>query len=485
MKLRFWVIMFSVMLAAGMGGTAFAFHSGGVADCDGCHTMHGTVSGGGGTVTAGKGSFLLQGTDPSSTCLNCHQNASPGSYHIATPTGNFANGAPVQRTPGGDFGWLMVNYYYTTTGAGANSTTAASELGQDHGHNIVAADFSYIADTNYTTAPGGSMVSTNLACDSCHDPHSPYRRIGTGSGTVVGNGSSTTGGTGTSYPIMASGSYNNSPGNGSTAGGAIPSGLAVGVYRFLAGPGYSTVAAGSIPYPGIPPAVAPATYNQTSPTENTVQVRVAYGDGRGSDPNQTSWSLWCATCHPKFGPTGGNHVHPTDAVMGPGVVGAPVFGNEAANYNAYVMTGNLTGSFTGLAANQGPFTSLVPFVTGSGVFDTVLGPLASNGVSTSLTPTVLTGAVAGQDEVSCLTCHRAHASGFTHMLRWNADNEFLTVANGTTSVWPGYDSGVAGLSTRTSMGRTMAQWQAAYYDRAPTVFAPYQRSLCNKCHARD
>ncbi|MBP1636491.1 MAG: cytochrome [Acidobacteria bacterium] len=45
------------------GGTPQAFHSGGVAECGGCHSMHNP---------APNGSFLLVGTDPSSTCLSCH-----------------------------------------------------------------------------------------------------------------------------------------------------------------------------------------------------------------------------------------------------------------------------------------------------------------------------------------------------------------------------------------------------------------------------
>ncbi len=43
------------------GGTPQAFHSGGVAECTGCHSMHSPKAG---------GSFLLIGSDPSSTCLN-------------------------------------------------------------------------------------------------------------------------------------------------------------------------------------------------------------------------------------------------------------------------------------------------------------------------------------------------------------------------------------------------------------------------------
>ena len=49
-KLKFWFAMASIACAIGLGGTAFAFHSGGVGECSGCHSMHDTpnpaVSGG-------------------------------------------------------------------------------------------------------------------------------------------------------------------------------------------------------------------------------------------------------------------------------------------------------------------------------------------------------------------------------------------------------------------------------------------------------
>src|SRR5262245_31968762 len=77
-----------------------AFHSGGVAECVGCHSMHNPYP---------AGSHLLIGQDQSSTCLSCHQNAAdagPSSFHISTADSALATGAPLQRSPGGDFGWV-------------------------------------------------------------------------------------------------------------------------------------------------------------------------------------------------------------------------------------------------------------------------------------------------------------------------------------------------------------------------------------------
>ena len=432
MKLRLWVIMFSVVLAAGLGGTAFAFHAGGVANCDGCHAMHAPKAG---------GMFLLLGSDQSSTCLNCHQNAAVSSYHIDTPDASMPTGtAPLQRTPGGDFGWLHKNYSYIVR----SSTT--KESGDDHGHNIVAKDFGYTPDATYTTAPGGTMPASQLACNSCHDPHGKYRRLSTGTVDVKGG------------TTIASGSYNTSPGN--SAATPIPAGMAVGAYRLLAGSGYSNSQSGSISYPGVPAAVAPSTYNQT---EATNQVRVAYGTA--TTGGQTTWSQWCATCHPNFHSTG-NYVHPVDTGLG---------GTLATNYANYVGSGNMSG--TQNVAGFGPFSSLVPFMENTGDY-TVLGSHASNAGGYLNGP-------ASSDQVGCLTCHRAHASGFTHMMRWNQDIEFDTYVNsGGSAVWPGTDTTPTQLQY--AAGRLSAETQAAYYDRPVTVYGAYQRVIgCNKCHAMD
>ena len=89
------------LLWPGSSSRPQAFHSGGVAECSGCHSMHSPKA---------NGSFLLIGTDQSSTCLTCHLHpgdTGPSSYHIATADADMGPGvAPKQRTPGGDFGWL-------------------------------------------------------------------------------------------------------------------------------------------------------------------------------------------------------------------------------------------------------------------------------------------------------------------------------------------------------------------------------------------
>jgi predicted CXXCH cytochrome family protein len=409
----------SLLLIA--GGTPQAFHSGGVAECGGCHSMHGAPTG---------GSFLLIATDPSSTCLSCHMHAGdtgPSSYHIATADADMPTGvAPLQKTPGGDFGWLRKSYTMTIRG------TTSTEAGQTHGHNIVALDTSFnVPDSDNTVSPGGSFSASQLGCESCHDPHGRARRLsdGTYANAVYTAGS-------TNAPIIASGSYDNSI--------TPASGQAVGVYRLLRGLGDNSQ---GVTFSGVAIAIAPATYNRK---EDATQTRVAYGHS-GSN----TWGAWCGTCHEEMHDAAGNNRHPIDENLG----------DIATAYNAYVKSGDLTGS----AASS--FTSLVPFVENTGTITTLQSHAKNN-------DSYLNGP-SQSDRVSCLSCHRAHASGWPEALRWNMEGEFMIY----NSLYPGTDT--TPTVPQFARGRLGAETQAAYYDRPVTKFASYQRVLCNKCHAKD
>jgi predicted CXXCH cytochrome family protein len=408
-----------VVVALGPAGAAHAFHSGGVGECTGCHSVHSPRAG---------GSFLLIGGDQSSTCLSCHMrtgDTGPSSYHIATPEADMPIGVPPrQRTPGGDFGWLRKTYTFTVLG------TTTTEQGWTHGHNIVAVDFGYLADAATPTAPGGTFPSAQLGCQSCHDPHSANRRLSDGSyvkGGTLGQATA---------PIIDSGSYDNSP--------TPAAGQAVGVYRLLRGLNGTY---GGATFNGVAIAATPSTYNQT---EATNQVRTAYGA-----TGINTWGNWCASCHPGFHSSNG-YVHVIDQSLGSTV---------ANNYNAYVKSGDLTGT---LATS---FTSLVPFMENTGDIPTLQSHAKNNN-------TYLNGP-ATSDKVACLSCHRAHATGWPHMLRWNNEGEFIVY----NSLYPGTDT--TPTVPQFARGRLSAETQAAYYDRPVTQFATYQRVLCNKCHAKD
>ncbi len=417
-----FVLLAAAFVALVWGGTAYAFHSGGVAECSGCHSMHSPAAG---------GSFLLVGSDQSSTCLSCHEHAGdtgPSSYHISTAPADMAAGVPPkQRTPGGDFGWLKKTYTFTVRG------TTTTEDGATHGHNIVAADKGYVPDPTNATAPGGTFPAGQLACNSCHNPHGQQRRLS--DGTIASSGA----------PIIASGSYATS----NTPGYAEPpaAGTALGVYRLLAGAGYTK---SGITFNGVPAAKVPSTYNQT---EATNQVRAAYGNGTSS--GHVSWGTWCATCHTNMH-SSTNYVHPVDQQLGSTI---------AANYKSYVKSGDMSGD------GINGFSSLVPFAENTGDYAALAGHAKNDN-------SVLTGPATG-DRVMCLSCHRAHASGWEYGLRFNTEGEFMVY----NSLYPGTDT--TPTAPQFARGRTSAETQAAYYDRPVTQFASYQRVLCNKCHAKD
>ncbi len=409
----------SLILAAaaavvfGLGGISFAFHDGGVAECTGCHMMHNAQ-----TTT------LLVAVDASTTCLMCHGSSGQLSFHVATPTAAMPAGTPPSNEgPGGDFGWLNKTYYFIILGA------QGTDLGQTHGHNITAAgyDNGYLsADTDNPTAPGGTFPTAQLSCVSCHDMHGKGRWLPNGTYAKTG------------AAIWTSGSY-----------GALPSvlvteSLATGVYRLLRA--QDSVTGGT--FPAIPPvAVANSNYNRS---EFFTQTRTAYGSGM---------SDFCGTCHPDMHTTAGILRHPTGVVMS---------GSIQANYNSYVKTGNMTGN------NTNSYWSLVPFEEGLTYSTANITTLKSHAqTDDSALQGPGGGTVPGTATIMCLSCHRAHASGWDSMFRWNKDVATITVAGAYPT---GNDSG---------MGRTTIEVSKAYYDYNVTKFAAFQRQLCNKCHAQD
>ncbi|HEY4717242.1 MAG TPA: cytochrome C, partial [bacterium] len=64
------ILIAAILITIGLSGTAKAFHSGGVAECEGCHTMHNSFEGAQMTINAlpvgTTNAYLLKGQDQSS-----------------------------------------------------------------------------------------------------------------------------------------------------------------------------------------------------------------------------------------------------------------------------------------------------------------------------------------------------------------------------------------------------------------------------------
>jgi hypothetical protein len=292
-------------------------------------------------------------------------------------------------SPGGDFFWLTQSYTNSNWSGSVTSTP------DNMGHNVIAADFTLGVDAINTQAPGGTYPSASLGCQSCHDPH----------GQVLGgtpNGQ---------LPISESGSYGVAPAAGTIAGN----------YRLLGDNLHGVI-------------TAPAPIAVTAGFGETDASHVAYGEGM---------SEWCASCHAAY--TGDPNKHRSGNLD---TLGAVI----AANYNAYVATGDFTG------VQSDAYTALVPF------------ELQETDKPTLLAAVVSTAGPDAGDNVMCLTCHRAHATAFDNATRWDMGHELL--ADG----WP----------TAANLGSMGAVANADYYGRdIATDFGDYQRSLCNKCHVQD
>jgi hypothetical protein len=385
-----------------------------------------------GTGEYAANNYLLQGSDQSSTCLNCHgisKTAAPNGYQFTSTNVTSSADIPGQRTPGGDFGWLNI----TTSAIASDGVTNITNPGQRHGHDIIAADYGFNQSTTFTAAPGGTYSVANLHCSSCHDPHGKYR-YNYSAGTVVnllGTGGA---------PIAGSGSY----------GDPVPSGAALGVYRLLAGLNYAPQSYVGAPafVNNSPIAVAPKTYNATEASSSVV---VGYGQ---------NMSEWCGNCHGQIVNQSSPMSNENGGFTHPAGNNAKLTQTLATNYNTYVTSGTMN---TSLTAN---YTSLVPYENGTADVSKLTATLVSStGASTS-------------SNVMCLSCHRAHATAWPNMTRWNNQSQFLTMAGAYPTSPYGEDD----------LGYSQAQIQAAYYDRpaGTGIFqAAYQRSLCNKCHAQD
>lgn len=340
MKKTLLLVAAAVILAA----PVMAFHDGGVAHCNGCHTMHNSQDGALVDPANPNGNaYLLVKADPSTVCIDCHDH-----LDRTYPIGGDPLNPPAQRA-GGNFIFLIEDNLNDGHGGATDPIP-----GDAAGHNIISTENGLAADATLTSAPGGSFPGSVMACTSCHDPH------------------------------------------GSTD------------FRFLYGTGRGPA--------GLPGFTNPA------PDAVGVSIFAPVSDSFHTEYNG-GMSAWCGNCHGDFHNNNTKLIHPSGSTLG---------GTVANTYNLYNGSDDLTG---GVAATA--YIEEVPFEDAANTTFSTTGPSATS-------------------QVSCVTCHRAHATSAPDAGRWDFSVTFL--------VEDGHESGSYTI---------------------PNPYSVYQRSLCNKCHKKD
>lgn len=324
--------------------------------CVNCHTMHNSQNGV--SVTGGAPNDVLLNAG----CVACHTAAAAGQQ-----TSQFGAPAVLHLTAptgqgagntnaGGDFYWV-------TQGTGTSTTTGhnvadITGVGQDTLIGLTPPGWDPIATTGFTygqVANGTAAWSNQLTCAGTYGCHGNHALVG---GQPAGSFAG------------IKGAHHSNPNVGATRADA-PTNVG-GSFRFLGG------------ILGLED--ANWNWNETSAAHNEYygvdnQANRNWDAASGTYADRTSISFLCAECHGMFhsrvaGTTAGGSPwrrHPTDIAL-PNT-------SEYAAYTAYSV--------------QAPVAR--PTV-----------PTASNGV---VTP--------GTDVVICLSCHRAHGSPFSDLLRWD------------------------------------------------------------------
>ena len=147
--------VFLTLAFAGISGPGLAFHDGGVASCQGCHTMHESQDGQ--LVVAGED--LLRGESATDLCLGCHAGANGAVFGVEPLL-------PAPERGGGNFIFLLEDNLNDFQNGAQRPIS-----GEAAGHSVVAPSVGLLPDSRWINAPGGNFPSASLGCTSCHDPH--------------------------------------------------------------------------------------------------------------------------------------------------------------------------------------------------------------------------------------------------------------------------------------------------------------------------
>lgn len=386
-------------LPGAAGVNTLQYHSYDGLVCGDCHTLHNSEDGAAVALDGGPNKELLKRGNWTDMCLSCHMQGQNTSATAALPdvadTGWIA---PIVMTldgvdpagvamPGGDFYYSNINEKM-----GHNPAYSAGEVGGTASSVMMAAD-SVLGDV----PPGGIIDGDDeWGCHSCHGMHSRFSSSYTAwrqvqrkvngkvvSGDVTGFGVETAAGnkgmTEASFEPIKS----NSRGD-----------------------------------------VQGTLYVDTRADGNPVEGASLFADESDTNKNvyRGGFSSFCAACHGDF--HGGNGEaenvanantnpdadgrwmrHPTNIVM----ADKNTTGLGSRKYGTNSYTAQVTNS-QGTSPNPEGYDWRYPLIQADGDFTVTV---AGTGVT-------VPDASLDTSRLSCLTCHKAHATQYENMTRWDA-----------------------------------------------------------------
>lgn len=354
--------------------------------CDDCHTIHNSENGA--QVIGGAGApyaSLLSQPTATDICLQCHMWPASQAFD-APPVMTFGFSGPVdpnviaKAMPAGDFYWSILD----------------PAKGHNPGKTLGVQSALMQSDPVLNQSPGGSFTTENWDCVTCHDPHNrfgadvaPWRQLRRKVNDVVHTGDDT----------VVAGVETYGGNQGATAAGFEP--IKSNSRGDIQGTDYLNVRQDGNPLEGAD------LFRVESNTNKNVY--------RGG------FSSFCGTCHGDF--HGGNGEaenvanpntnadgdgrwmrHPTNIVM----ADKSTNGLPSRKYGTGSYTAQVTNS-QGTSPNPNGYDWRYPLVQADTDFTLRTG---STGVTIS-------DATLDGSRLSCLTCHKAHASNYVNMTRWD------------------------------------------------------------------